>query len=182
MMRINSFSRGVAFSALAAIGLLPWLVVAAPLLGGWNAQAAYLVMVATAYVAMLGDRLRPGLIAAMSITVCGIAVLVDTTAELAIVLAAVVGTMRSGVVFGPAAPRSIASELFLLSGGLYLARFLALPWPAGAALGIWGFFLLQSIYFLRGDFPALSSRTAAVDGFDAAYRRASQLLERGRVG
>jgi hypothetical protein len=179
MIRVRTFGRGVAFAAVAALGWIPWAVVSSPLLGGGGALAVYLVGALTSYVAALGERLRPGAVGAAGFAACGAGVLAGASAELAIALAALLGLFRSGVVYGPASARALALEVVLLGGGLVFARFLAAPSLLHISLAIWGFFLIQSFYFVRPGATVPSDVASDRDGFETAYRRASELVERG---
>jgi hypothetical protein len=180
MMRLTTFGRGVAFAALAALGWIPWATLSSPFLGGRETLATYLVGSFVLYVAALGDRFRPGSAGAAALVACGACALAGApSAELAIVLASLLGLFRSGVVYGPASPRALALEVVLLGGGLLFARHLASPSLLDVGLAIWGFFLVQSFYFVRrAGAPAPSDLAAEQDGFEDAYRRAAELLER----
>lgn len=178
-MRLTTFGRGVAFAALAALGWIPWAILSSPFLGTSGALATYVVGDLVLYIAALGDRLRPGAAGAAALVASAACVLAGRpSAELAIALASLLGLFRSGVVYGPASPPVLALEVVLLGGGLAFARFLASPSLLHVSLAIWGFFLVQSFYFMRAGTPALSDRSGVRDGFEDAYRRAAELLER----
>lgn len=178
MMRLCSFGRGVTFAALAALGWIPWAIVATGLLGRSGALSVYLVGVVVLYVVALGERVRAGVLGFAAVAACAASLLVGTSAELAIALAALLGLFRSGVVYGPASPRTLALEVVLLGAGLVFARFLASPWLLHISLAIWGFFLIQSLYFIRTGVPVAADLDPERDGFEEAYRRASELIER----
>jgi len=46
----NTFARSALFAAVAAAAWLPWVMLASPVVGPWNARALYLVAVAATYV------------------------------------------------------------------------------------------------------------------------------------
>src|SRR6266404_1773908 len=56
VMRWNTFTRSTLFAAVAAAGWLPWVLVAAPILGVSNARAFYLVGTTALYIAGLSPR------------------------------------------------------------------------------------------------------------------------------
>jgi len=58
MTRIDSFARSARFAAIAALGWIPWLLVAAPLLGGPAARTLYLVAVTALYAVGLASSAR----------------------------------------------------------------------------------------------------------------------------
>jgi hypothetical protein len=68
-------------------------------------------------------------------------------------------------------------ETCLLAGGLGLSRFLAGPNPLQIALAIWGFFLVQSFFFLVGGVAERAEVAAGLDPFELARARALALLE-----
>lgn len=180
MTRRESFGRAVLFAAGAAVLWLPWAALAVPLLGGATALALYLAVVAVGYVVFLaaGLRGRGRAIAGASLAAVVALGLSGSVGELSLALAGVVGVLRSGVLREPLTARSLAVEAVLLGAGLWLARQLGTSWLSPAA-ALWGFFLVQSLYFLRVDLPAATAGASDGERFDDAYRRAVALLERG---
>ncbi len=193
MMRSGRFTGAILFAAGAAACSLPWMLCLAPLVGGGAAQTSYLVLVTALYVASLHSgavaparldatarpalsRLTLALLAGLAGT--AVAALTRSPAELAFGLAAVLGVARSGFLYRAAPARALVVEVILLTGGLCFARFLAgSAWPP-AALGLWGFLLVQSLFFLV---PAVRPRHPApayLDPFEDAHRHAVALLER----
>jgi hypothetical protein len=61
--------------------------------------------------------------------------------------------------------------------GLLLARFLASPGLLGIALALWGFFLVQSVFFAIGGTHERRPEAGALDPFDRAKRRMLEVLE-----
>ena len=181
MIRSNSFARSVGFAVLAAAGLLPWLLMVRPIVGTWNAQVLYLVGVTVCYIASLkplsASVLRVAVTAALAAGTAALAA--RTTSELAISLAAIVGIARSGFLYRAAPARAALLEAMLLVGGLLFARFLSGPDAASVALALWGFLLVQSLFFLAA---GVQPRGAAhrIDPFEEAHRRALALLDEPR--
>jgi hypothetical protein len=182
MMRCDTFARSAVFGAVAAAACLPWALVASPLVGAWNAQALYLAGVTTVYVAGLATPRRQALTAAaLAALAASVAVLAArSTTELAIALAAILGIARSGFLYRAAPARAAATEVALLAGGLWLARFLAGAWAPFTGLALWGFVLVQSLFFLVAGVQARRP-VPELDPFEAAHRRAVALLERAGV-
>jgi hypothetical protein len=180
MIRCNTFVRSALFAAVAAAGWLSWVVVAAPLLGLWTARALYLVGVTAVYLAGLspqGRRPLPVALAAFLVAAV-VALLAHTTTELAIGLATILGIARSGFFYRAAPARAAATEAGLLLGGLLFARFLAGVSVPATALALWGFLLVQSLFFLVAGVRARTRSGAHPDPFEEAHRRALALLER----
>lgn len=179
MMRCNSFARSALFGAGAAAAWLPWVLVVAPLLGVWNARAVFLVGVTTVYLAGLSPQGRRPLPAALVIFLIAavVALVAHTAAELAIGLAAILGIARSGFFYRAAPARAAATEVILLLGGLVFARFLAGASLTATALALWGFFLVQSLFFLVAGVQARAVSGSHPDPFEEAQRRALALLE-----
>jgi hypothetical protein len=181
MMRCDSFARGVVFSAAVAAGCLPWALLVGPISGAWNAQALYLIGATAAYVAVLAPRGR-GLPAAAvtAVVAAAIAVLARNTTELAIGLAAIIAVARSAVLYAAPLGRALLRETALTLGGLAFARYLASSTLPSTGIAVWGFFLVQSLFFLFA--PATRrGRGAGVDPFDEAYRRALALMDRTSI-
>jgi hypothetical protein len=178
MIRWNSFPGGVAFAAVAALGWMPWLLVAGPLLGLAGARVVYLIAVAAFYVAGLSSRRTRRLTAALGAVAAGVALafIARSTNEVVLGLAGVIGIVRSGFLHRRAPAQAVALEVCLLGGGLVLARFLAGIAPPATAFAVWGFLLVQSFFFLGGGDRAGRVRASHVDPFEEAFRRATQLL------
>lgn len=177
MMRFNSFGRTVLFGAAAAAGWIPWMLLAAPLMGTTAARAAYLIAVAAVYLAGVSATAPYRLIfAAATFVGAGLfAVVAGTTSSLVVVLAVIVGIGRSGFFYAAPLPQAVMRELILLFGGLFLARFVGGTAAIPTSGALWAFFLVQALFFL------MPRREGAArgrgDAFDAAYRRALSLLE-----
>jgi hypothetical protein len=175
----NTFGRSAVFAAAAGCGVMPWLLAAAPLLGVHRALAVYLVAAAAAYVTAIAPSLRRGLGAGLFVSLLGaeLAALPHALPELALGLAMVVALARSGFLFRARPGRALALELTLVAGGLLFARFLAGSSLLSVGLALWGFLLVQSVFFLVGGVRERQAGAARTDPFDAAYERASALLD-----
>jgi hypothetical protein len=78
---------------------------------------------------------------------------------------------------GPA--RAVAIEGVLLVGGLAFARFLATGSGQPTAFALWGFFLVQSWFFLVGGIEVRRADGRHPDAFEEAFARATEVIERG---
>jgi hypothetical protein len=179
-MRCDTFVRSAVFAAVAAMGWLPWLLLVGPFLGAWSARSSYLVGVAALYVAGLSRARAARVSLAMGTLAAGVglALVSRTSAEIALGLATLLGIVRSVFLYRALPARAVVTEVCLLGGGLLFARFLAGPSPASTGFALWGFLLVQSLFFLApaGRTPTAGDRRA--DPFEEAYRSALALLER----
>lgn len=184
-MTCNTFLRSVLFAALAAAGWLPWAMLAGPFVGLSAARAVYVILVTALYVALLSPRhgMRPfpafvlagGAAATLALLVAG------SWTELATLLALVLGIARGGFFFAGSPARTVGREVFLLAGGLAFARFLGGPGFLPTAFALWGFLLVQSLFFLMPANAPRAGGTIRSDAFEEAYRRALAILERSPV-
>jgi hypothetical protein len=179
MIRIDSFGRTAAFAAVAALVWMPWAMLVGPFLGVPAARALYLVAVAALYSGGLAKRppRRVSTTVLVAIVGCLLALVARGTPELCLALAAVLGVVRSGLVHRTAPARAVALEAGLLIGGLLFARFLAAG-PLATALGVWGFLLVQSCFFLLGGIVVRAEDGRHLDPFEEACARATDVLER----
>jgi hypothetical protein len=100
-------------------------------------------------------------------------------AELALGLAVVLGTARGAFLHRTTPARAVAIEGVLLVGGLAFARFLATGTGQPTALALWGFFLVQSCFFLVGGVEVRHADGRHPDAFEEAFARATEVIERG---
>ena len=178
-MQQTLFARSAGFAAVATATWIVWYVLGAPILGGRNALNLYLVLLATAYALLLDANFvrRIGVAAATFVVALFVALVTRTPAELCIALAALLGALRSGLLYRRSCARAVAIEGLLLGAGLLFARFLAGPTIVSTALAIWGFLLVQSVFFLVGGVRVRERAAAQQDPFDAAHERACSLLD-----
>jgi hypothetical protein len=178
-MRWNSFSRGLLFSAIAAAAYGPFTLVAGPLLGARDAQSLYGVGLCAIYLAGLArpGAARLGVAALAGALGLVAAALVTSTGELALSLGALIGAVRSGLLYRARPLRAILTEVALALGGLLFARFLLGPSAIAVMLAIWGYFLVQSTFFLIPGTKHGRSRASGPDPFELAHARALALLD-----
>lgn len=177
-MRWNTFGRSAVFAAVAGCGVMPWLLVAAPLLGVRGALSFYLVTATAAYAMAVAPSLRRGLGASVLIATLGgaLAACARGLPELALGLAVLLALARTGFLYRRRSGRAVAVEIGLVAAGLLFARFLAGSSLLSVMLALWGFLLVQSVFFLLGG-GGEREDAARRDPFDAAYERANALLD-----
>lgn len=183
MMPWNTFVRSAVFAALAAALWFPWAIAAAPVIGVWQARALYLICVTAVYVGGLSRQRTRALPLAVLVTILGgaAALVAANTAELVILLAVLLGIARSGILYRATAARAVAIEALLLSAGLLFARHLGGFTLMSTALAVWGFLLVQSVFFLLGGTRPAPLVEGGGDAFEEAHRRALVLLDRSGV-
>ena len=176
-MRWNHFSGSLAFAALATAGFPAAKLLLDPIFGWHLATQLYWVAIAALYPFCIAPNLRRGVAGASFVALLGMGLLLATshTRELAFGLAVAIAIARSALLYRTRVARAVAIELTLGLGGLVLAGWLGGPGTVGAALGLWGYCLAQSLYFpLAGSEPHRGEATG--DAFDEASARLRTLL------
>ncbi len=84
--------------------------------------------------------------------------------------------MRSGICFQRTLLGSIGKELAICFGGVALMAFFSPRTALSWGLGIWLFFLWQSLYFLCGNPFHEAEEEPLIDRFERARRRAEAIL------
>ncbi len=174
-MRARRFAESLLFALLAALGAIPWTLAAGAAVGRGRAEALYLLALAALYLVWIApswpQKLRSGVLAAVAAAALAF---VPVPAWAAAALLVAVG--RSGLLYRTKPARAVVTEAVLVGGGLAFAGWLAGPSLLDAALAVWGFYLLQSVYFLLGG-VAERREEARTDPFEDAHRRAMAVME-----
>jgi hypothetical protein len=98
-----------------------------------------------------------------------------------LLLVLVLGWVRSGVCFRKSLWKAVGAEVLVGLGGAALVGSFAPHSVVAWALGVWMFFLLQSLYFvLTGDLGDTEESEVALDPFEKARRQAEEILSAGR--
>jgi hypothetical protein len=183
-MNWNSFSRSLGFAAVSAALALLLLALLAPLVGSAVAARLCLVLVTMSYVAGLARGVAGALASAavLGLFGAGLLALGPTLEEMAVALAGLLGIARSGFLRSARPPRALLVEAMLLITGLALAGHLLGASHLSFALALWGFFLVQSCFFLVPGMTPFSVEGERGDPFEQAYARANSLLEEDRLG
>jgi hypothetical protein len=178
MLRWDSFARSLAFAALAAAGLPVAVTFAGALLGGESAARLYLVAVAGIYaIGLCPDRSRRFAALAFSAFAGMILALLPLDLRTTAIGAAGIVAFARGVLLPDARNlRAVVIEAVLAAAGLAAAAWFARGGLLALCLALWGYFLVQSGYFLFGARTA-GAGEAARDPFDRARARLLRLLE-----
>jgi hypothetical protein len=174
------FLRSLIFAAVVALGGVTWVVVVSPLVGRSDAAAAAFLAAAVLYLAWIATSLRRAVLAAVGGGSLALLVLLfgASPSEVAAGGAVLLAVLRSAFLYRSPPLRALAVEVALLTAGALVGQWLYAPSPLGAGLALWGFFLVQSLFFLmwhRGEDEA-----GALDRFDEARLRALELMEEAR--
>lgn len=178
-MRWNTFAGSLVFAAAAAAGLVPVVLGLTPWLGARTGLGLYLVAVTALYLRELrpaGQRRHLAVVATCVIGLLAVGWLRSATG-IALVLAVVLGIVRSGVAFRGGRGRVLLVDAVLIGGGVLFAGAVGGTTLGGWVLALWGFLLVQSVYVLIAGMPARRATEAGEDAFAAAYGRAVTLLE-----
>jgi len=93
----------------------------------------------------------------------------------------VLGWIRSGVCFRKSPWKAIGAEVLVGMGGAALVASFTPHSTAAWALGVWMFFLVQSLYFvLTGNTGDTDDAETLLDPFEKARRQAEEILSAGR--
>jgi hypothetical protein len=181
MMRIDSFGRSAIFAAAVALGWIAWLGIAGLAMGVAIARALYFVAATALYTGALAPTPSRRMSTTLLVGAVGLllAAVAGGGAELALGLAIVLGTVRSVFLHRASSARAVVVEGVLLVGGLVFARFLASGTAQPTAFALWGFFLVQSCFFLVGGIEVRRADGRHPDPFEEAHARAIEVIERG---
>ena len=177
---VNSFARSLAFAALAAAGLPVAATFAWPLFGLESAVRLYAIAAAGAYaIALCPDRSRrAGALAVAAFAGVLLALLPLDLRATAIGAAGIVAFARGVLLAHGRTPRALAIEIVFGAAGLAAAAHFARGDLFALCLAVWGYFLVQSGWFLIGG--SAGAPAAERDPFDRARARLLRLLEDDR--
>jgi hypothetical protein len=176
-MFCNSFARSLLFAAVAAVGLWVAAAVLLPVLHPARLLTLYVAAAAAAYIVGIAPGRSAGLAAGgiAAALGCGLLLLPLGVAGTALAAALVIAVCRSAILYRARRLRALLLEGVLLVGGLGLAH--AFAGSGSAALGLWGYFLVQSAFFLVGGVAARGERDGGLDPFDRACAQLAALLD-----
>jgi hypothetical protein len=98
-----------------------------------------------------------------------------------LLLVLVLGWVRSGVCLRKSLWKALGAEVLVGLGGAALVGSFAPHSMVVWALGVWLFFLVQSLYFvLTGDLGDTEEAEIVLDPFEKARRQAEEILSAGR--
>jgi hypothetical protein len=171
------FARTLMFGAAAAAGLPIAVLGLAPVLGADAALGLTLVLATAGYLVVLTPGPRGKLALGFGTGVVGLIAWSATGSvrELLLVLTLGVSLVRSGVLYRRRPLRAVVIEAIVGVGSLATVRFLAAPGLLGSAIALWGWFVVQSFYFLLGGLARRRPQPEG-DAFETARQRLEELL------
>jgi hypothetical protein len=171
-MRRGTFSSSLLFAAIAGLATVVYLSIgASPGAGAILLAVSYLVAIAPTTSRALRIGVLAGLLG------LGVGLLVPGTEARLVAAAFLGGLLRSGFLYRSRPLRGLAIETFLLTTGLALAAVLNGYGPLSTALAVWGFFLVQSLYFLVGGIELRVAAPEGLDPFVKAREEAMRLMD-----
>jgi hypothetical protein len=177
-MNTRSMLGTIVFGALLAIAYPAFSAALAPWFGRAAALSIYLTTGAGLYAFSLGSGLRERLRAGTLCALLLIPLLLLAPGPVTVAMGAglVLAVVRSHLLRPGGPGRTLAIEATLGLTALAFVRAIAGPSPLEVSLALWGYFLIQSVYFAIGGVTARSPRPGAIDPFDLARERAEALL------
>lgn len=177
MKPMSGSLRTLGFGLLAALSAVAWQVAGSFVMSPRASLAVYAFLCACAFPAALAPSLRA---AALSLALCvPLAIgagLVAPDLTGAVVCAALIAALGRALMYWSKPARTLALEVALFGVGLVAARSLGGTTPFAAALGVWSFCLVQSVYFLFLTSQPRESTAVPEDAFELAHRRALAVL------
>jgi hypothetical protein len=180
----RGFGRTLTFGAIAALGVPVALCAAQHAFGSIGSTRAaeiglglYWVTTAAGALAVAASSRRARVLIGFAASLVSWIVLLraPSLSVLAVALTLVVALVRSGVLMRQGAVRGLVVEMACGACSLGLAYALYAPTVVGAALSLWGWFLVQSCFYLLA---AIRPRRHAgvADPFDVSRSRLLELL------
>jgi hypothetical protein len=136
----------------------------------WLYAAAYGAMMARWSAKRLWSLLFPLLL------LLGAILWVDSPRSFLLLALGVFSWLRSGICCEKKTMAVICAELVLVSGGALLIFGLAPQAPLGRALGVWLFFLIQTLYWVLFEPGGQEAESACADSFEQARRGAQKIV------
>ena len=177
-MRAGKFISSLVFAAVAGLTAVPYLLVALPGLGLIRTLAIGSSVSVAAYIVVVSPSLVRGLRYGALTLVLGVGLYALAPEVVALFASAMLlGIVRSGLLYGAKIGRALAIEAMLFVLATSVAQLLAGSTVQSYGLAVWGFFLVESAFFLfEGASPRAGSGSAE-DPFERARREATRLME-----
>jgi hypothetical protein len=178
MMRLGNLAGSLAFAAIAGLATVAYTLIAPPLLGFTTAWLWWCLLLTAGYLVVIAPSLGRGIRIGMLSAAIGVGIhmLAPGSAAAMLGMTVLLGLMRSGFLFPRRLARALAVELGLGSVAGVLAGALAGPSSLSLGIAVWGFFLVQSLFFVIGGLEV--GAPAVTEGaFEKAHRQAVTLME-----
>ena len=177
-MRLGNLAGNLMFGAITGLATVAYSLVGPPLLGFSSAWLWWCLFLTVSHLVAIAPSLARGVRIGMLAGAIGVGIHMfapgNTAAMLGMLL--LLGLMRSGFLFPRRLARALAVELGLGSVAGLLAGSLAGPSSLSLGIAVWGFFLVQSLFFVIGGFE-VSGLGPTGEAFEKAHREATRLME-----
>jgi len=180
-MRLGSLFGNLLFAAIAGLATVAYSVIAPPVLGFKGFSTAWLwwcLFLTVSYLVAIAPNLGRGLRIGILAGAIGVGICLVAPGEGAALLGMtmILGLMRSGFLFPRRLARAVAVELGLAGFSGLLAGSLAGPSSLSLGIAVWGFFLVQSLFFVIGGIEVWRPGVTE-DAFEKARREAMRMME-----
>jgi hypothetical protein len=166
------------FAAFAGLATVAYSLAAPPLFGFRTAWLWWCLFLTVSYLVAIAPNLARGLPIGFLAGAIGVGICLIAPGKGAAMLGMtmLLGLMRSGFLFPRRLPRAVAVELGLAGVSGLLASSLAGPSSLSLGIAVWGFFLVQSLFFVIGGIEVWRPGVTE-DAFDKARREATRMME-----
>ncbi len=177
-MRFGNLAGNLMFAAIAGLATVAYSLIAPPLFGFGTAWLWWCLFLTVSYLVAIAPSLGRGLRIGMLSGVIGVAICLLAPGNAAALLGVtmVLGLMRSGFLFPRRLARAVSVELGLAGVAGLLAGSLASPSSLSLGIAVWGFFLVQSLFFVIGGLE-VRRFSLTEDPFEKARREAMRVME-----
>ena len=177
-MRAGKFSSSLVFAAVAGLAAVPYLLVALPAFGLIRTLAIGSIVSVAAYIVVASPSLVRGLRYGALTLVVGVGLYALVPGVVVLFASAILlGIVRSGLLYRAKIARALTIEGMLFVAAMSVAELLSGSTVLSYGLAVWGFFLVESAFFLfEGARPRVESGSAE-DPFERARQEATRLLE-----
>ena len=177
-MRAGKFISSLVFAAVFGLTAVPYLLVALPGLGLIRTLAIGSIVSVAAYIVVVSPSLVRGLRYGALTLVLGVGLYALAPKVVALFASAMLlGIVRSGLLYRAKIGRALAIEAMLFVLATSVAQLLAGSTVQSYGLAVWGFFLVESAFFLFEGASPRAGAGSAEDPFERARREATRLME-----
>ena len=177
-MRAGKFSSSLVFAAVAGLAAVPYLLVALPAFGLIRTLAIGSIVSVAAYIVVASPSLVRGLRSGALTLALGVGLYALAPGVVVLFASAILlGVVRSGLLYRAKIGRAFAIEAMLFLLATSVAQLLAGSTVQSYGLAVWGFFLVESTFFLFEGARSRAESGSAEDPFERARREATRLME-----
>ena len=177
-MPAGKFSSSLIFAAVAGLAAVPYLLVALPTFGLVRTFSIGAVLLVAAYIVVASPSLVRGLRSGALTLALGVGLYALAPGVVVLFASAILlGVVRSGLLYRAKIGRAFAIEAMLFLLATSVAQLLAGSTVQSYGLAVWGFFLVESTFFLFEGARSRAESGSAEDPFERARREATRLME-----